>query len=812
MRKLIILFLVFSLNIYGAAPTGYKNETATAKTYAQDLVFPNNQLTKQAGLDSRIETGNYNLLVNPSFEHSTILTGWTKNGGPTHTAVADTSNAVEGKTALLLTFASSAAELTQATTLNAANISGMQGMLSVSIKTQIQDLKVCPKINNIKQTSLCLNVVGDNTYRKYIIPFILGGTSNAILIEKSSSSAGATYIDDAFLGLSSPFQNVNGAKLVGTVTITGCAAVWTTTSTTFAEFGTQTGCTYSVSGQAQAPSTNIPAIKFASLPAGEYRLEYEGAIRQTTANLSAYYQFWDGTNTARETSQIVSQGGTIWTPGISQSISYSSNQSNVTLSIRGKTDSGGTTSILGTTSSPGVIKVYYFPPESKIYTESTGGWTLDGNISGSLISLGTASVGSYSEITNASMSLSVSSGSSSAEIACASGTASTGSTCSSNESIGIAFTPPKIGTYNVCFDFNHYGDTAAGTAPATLFSIAETSNTSSSVLVQGLDVKTSQRSVTGANNLGTIPIRTCSNFYFNSLSKRTLRLMYKQSAWSYNSRLANDGEGVHFSVVPVSTEIVGSFAGIEKCANDYECTDTFSATVSAAGVVSNENLDWINGNCSVVSTSTYTCTLNTNLKDGTSALSSPLNCTVLPYQTTQVLTVQTITPVITTDIKYRTTITGSATAFAEAASIICTKGANDYKPKTAKIATSIGVPTVPGVTTTGTGNTIDTFSFSYGTTNATTVCSASPCSYLDQIGTAVTSVTRNSQGNYTPNFSKTYAKVKCTGFSANGGTNVAPIYAGNLTCTNCNSINFSTAQSGVGVLDTYGTIVCQGAY
>lgn len=102
---------------------------------------------------------------------------------------------------------------------------------------------------------------------------------------------------------------------------------------------------------------------------------------------------------------------------------------------------------------------------------------------------------------------------------------------------------------------------------------------------------------------------------------------------------------------------------------------------------------------------------------------------------------------------------------------------------------------------------VETFSFSYGSTNANTSCTASPCSYLDQIGNSVTSVTRSAQGNYTVNFSKTYSKVKCTwtGSSASSGV----MAASNYRCESCSSLAFDTARRSDGVPeDSRGTIIC----
>lgn len=104
---------------------------------------------------------------------------------------------------------------------------------------------------------------------------------------------------------------------------------------------------------------------------------------------------------------------------------------------------------------------------------------------------------------------------------------------------------------------------------------------------------------------------------------------------------------------------------------------------------------------------------------------------------------------------------------------------------------------------------VETFSVSYGTTNATTVCSASPCSYLDQIGNAVTSVTRSGTGVYSVNLSKTFNKIKCTVSTNNPGAFTFQA-ANGLSCSNCSSVSFNTANSAASAIDTYGNLVCQG--
>jgi hypothetical protein len=137
---------------------------------------------------------------------------------------------------------------------------------------------------------------------------------------------------------------------------------------------------------------------------------------------------------------------------------------------------------------------------------------------------------------------------------------------------------------------------------------------------------------------------------------------------------------------------VGSFDGIEKCKDSYECTDTFSAYVSSAGNVQlgSENIDWINGNATVATN--YTLNFNTSKL----ILTAGMNCAVTadnvgrsarilsPSSTSVVVTVfNTLAQVATTDTGFW---------------IICQKSGADYIGKTAKAVASDQNLRTPGVT------------------------------------------------------------------------------------------------------------------
>lgn len=173
-------------------------------------------------------------------------------------------------------------------------------------------------------------------------------------------------VGNVTFGKATNIGSVSQATLVGLVKVTGCANPWSTTATsTFTAMAAQTGCVYSTYGQAQAPSTNIDGFKFASLPPGDYVLEYEGTLATGATNSTAYFQFTDGVNTARETSTLYTAGGSLVSNGLRQSLSYTSPQSNVTFQINAFGVAGATNLVYGTTTNPGVFRLWYYPSQAQ---------------------------------------------------------------------------------------------------------------------------------------------------------------------------------------------------------------------------------------------------------------------------------------------------------------------------------------------------------------------------------------------------------------------------------------------------------------
>lgn len=304
----------------------------------------------------------FNALANPGFE-SGVAQGYTTTGG-TLAAVSGGANLLVGRGSA--TFQASASGQSVQSTLYAIP----NGLLSRACMAQTLYLGgdanlTFQAIDGSSNVLASTPLTPTTTPKMATIVFLCPSSGSFQWQVKSTASGAIVALDQNFLG-----ENVtvplSQAQLLGSVTITGCTLPWSTSGTSFAAFATQTGCSYATSGTAQAPATNVPGIKFASIPPGELMLVYEGSVEQTVGNKAGTLQFSDGTNVSREQSVFIttSGGDTTW-PGISQSIVYTTAQSNVTLQLFGKNSSGGTLEVFGTTGTPGVIRVYLFPTQSQ---------------------------------------------------------------------------------------------------------------------------------------------------------------------------------------------------------------------------------------------------------------------------------------------------------------------------------------------------------------------------------------------------------------------------------------------------------------
>ena len=260
------------------------------------------------------------------------------------------------------------------------------------------------------------------------------------------------------------------------------------------------------------------------------------------------------------------------------------------------------------------------------------------------------------------------------------------------------------------------------------------------------------------------------------------------------SSIANSGQVMSINArIPIegwqqSNIIIGQFNGLESCTDTYQCTDVFSAKVSSAGVVSDENIDWIDGNCTLTGTANYKC----NYKSGINTV--PLNCSVFG----NAFHVAFVTPVLATRTEYETY--GSLhTQQAAPAQIICQKQGADYIGKTAKaVASDQNIRSIGAVG-------VDMQSVYFAGSALSTACSTSPCVIYRQVGSKITSVSRVAIGQYNLN-GIDGTKYQCTGTAySNAGTNrVAMLFDSSASSSTQATI------SSQGVDTSYNSIICIG--
>lgn len=367
MRKLIALFTLISQLAYAnLPPTTIKGQSDASAKSKFGFQVPHSQATDLGGISSLIETGNTNILKNPGFESGS--TNWSA----AFTGSITTSLAASGTGKLGLEWddgLGSPSELTSALVTIPEGFKGKNGIVRCQIKQGVGTITHTMTVSNGTSNIVSPIAVRANasTFTENAINFIFPSSGSIqVKFYGNDNADPILYIDDCELKLADNIGTVAQAQLVGTVKVTGCTAAWSTTSTTYANFATQTGCSYATTGQALAPSTNVPGIRFNALPPGDYRIEYEGTVFAASVAKDTYFQFWDGTNTAREDSSVYGSASSVVISGISQSISYTAPQSNVTLQIRAKVPvATGTATITGQTAAPGVIKLWYFPTQSQ---------------------------------------------------------------------------------------------------------------------------------------------------------------------------------------------------------------------------------------------------------------------------------------------------------------------------------------------------------------------------------------------------------------------------------------------------------------
>lgn len=247
----------------------------------------------------------------------------------------------------------------------------------------------------------------------------------------------------------------------------------------------------------------------------------------------------------------------------------------------------------------------------------------------------------------------------------------------------------------------------------------------------------------GTNFSGSTGMRNNTSFSGGGTVVGTVNLPSDTSNWTVNLQGAIDGAGGTATLIenvagsPLTDFIIevyfypsGSDTVVNsKCLNAIQCENDFIAQVSNTGVVSGEDLDWINGNCT--GSGSFTCTFNSGIFTVAPQCQTTLN---QGFNTTGGTT---LTALSTGSVSYNTVSNGAISGLA--ATLRCKKVGVDFKPK----------QDITGFFANTMTSSISSPRFVAGL--VTTVCTTSPCTILYQTGD-ISSITRTSTGQYIVNW------------------------------------------------------------
>jgi hypothetical protein len=701
---LLLTGILFTSSVLaGLPPTTLNSQQSGTKITTFNAYVPNNQATKVSG-GTLIESGNNNILENPSFEHSTFDTGWIISAGTSSEMTNDIDNTkvFHGLKSMKVTMAAGPMDIIAVSSVqNQAYKDGVQGLATIRVKTSVTGIKVCSRIGFATSTTNCVAVNTDGKWGLYKVPFIMGEFNNGLAVTSQAVNVtGDVYIDEAFAGAQSLTQNIDASKIAGEsyfAGTTGCDLSRTSTSVgAFTAVAACPGPTIesSLLGSWQTTDSNLIRQTINNLPAGKYKAKFITAIQGNGTNRNIL-TINDGITTCEPlfAEQSASTSGVL----VECVFNYISSGDRV-FELYGAA-TGGAINLVNSTASPRA--------STKFILEYFG------------------SDSTYSS-TNANYSR-------------------------------TQYTPTFTGfgavTVHDCYhsrDGQYLDIDCKFTSGTTTAVEARLSLPGSLVSPVSLGIRiagSGGRSANGATEYMVPLIESSASYFTFGVSAGAIAPLTKQNGSSFVS----SGQAFAFVArIPIagwenSNLIIGSFSGIEKCADSYECTDTFSAKVSNAGAHSGENVEWVTTS-SNPSTGNYTLNIG-NINGAGLALTSLMNCTCSVDTTTQsagfscAVDYANSTP---TSIKYFVNANGVLQN--RPASIICQKQGIDYVAKSARaVSSDLNVTSIGAV-----GADVQRVYFG-ASADCSTACTTGTCIICDQVGTKITSVSWVGTGQYNVN-------------------------------------------------------------
>jgi hypothetical protein len=683
----------------GDAPPMLQGQNQTSKTVAPLIKLPASQVTKVTG-GALIETGNKNILEDPSFEAAVRPTSWVALSG---SLTAETTVVIDGKKSVVSVFSSSTTVTQDSTLYSAQFADGPQGLAMVRVKTSQPGVKLCSRQANVTSTTNCMTHSGSGKWELLKVPFILGGTSNGISIAGSSGTSGNVYIDDAFVG---------PADLKVDTDFIGNRISWAS-PTTPTNLGTATGSYDYYYYDRVGDSVEIE-FRWTSSAAGSgasgivFPLP-PGLTVSTADTLPGYgmtYNLLGSASTFKAAVVLYNgvQGITVVKPDSSSNTTGADVLNGSQFRVKIKLP------VVGWSGSTAVYSSTNKDTDWVTCNFSTLAWQGLGTVTSSLRCKRQGS----DLLLNGRVTIGTVAGS-------------------------IAQIPLPL--WN-------------GTQLVSKNSSIITDFTSSGRIIRNIGVANTPKDY--------IPLIVAAGSYFNigypeyALAASPLAAYNGNALFNSSEVLSIDNVRIPIEGWENSNVIVGSFDGLEKCTDSFECEDTYSALVTTTtGAHSNENLDFIT---SCTAANPTVCTFKTGL------FTVAPNCTV-DIQSASAVIMPATSTATTVTIKSILSTDGTNIATMQGA-LHCQKNGADYLGKTAKaVASDANIRSIGA-----TGVDIQSVLFGSGA-NCDTACSTGTCSICTQIGSKITSVTFNATGQYKLN-GIDGTKYNCTG--SGGGANFVP--------------------------------------
>lgn len=489
----------------------------------------------------------YNILQDENTEFEDDVAGWTEGTAP---AAHETTAAEVAFGSGALSWNPSAADTLVGTAVsNPDGLDGASCLLRAFIKDGDSNyyLQVYNGTSVLAETQLQTYA----TYTEVRIPYICEDSANTVtarLEVKDAVDAALIRMDKVYIGENFTIGNVDpGSILIGKIKYAGtvgCIADYTNHSTIPLDILSAAAACPAPTIQYEEPGYTIdPAdrenidLQMIDLPVGKYLIKaktnvYAGA----TTNGSCALRIGDGT-TYGDGSFMYNNGNINHGSFMSMSYFYEqTTEGTVRFRFNGEEQQATHCAIYNDNSHSltlGMLETSWeiwrldSPTETVVFPEAQG-FFIQTRIGGTQMNIGGDT--NYSTPNVNGLDMIIDTGAKwSPEITCAGTEEASGPTCAGNEEVGIEFTAPVAGRYEVCGMFTHYVVTATQDIMRVTWQFMETPVNSQAISQRGAGIVTSggqtENIGVGPTNEHYAAVKTCGTFQFDSSGRKAVRLM-----------------------------------------------------------------------------------------------------------------------------------------------------------------------------------------------------------------------------------------------------------------------------------------------